>query len=149
MSANMHAGTPAYAGAFNPQYQATLLLVGRILMALLFVWFGYLKASNWGGTETYFAKWGFSWAPWLGAALAVIFELGGGIALLAGWKTRWVAWLLVLFVAIATFMAHRFWAVDAAQYANQLNNFLKNIAVIGGLLMLVAHGPGSASVDKR
>ena len=51
----------------SAQQQATFLLVGRILMALIFVWFGYLKLTNWGGTIQYFTKWGFAWAPTLGA----------------------------------------------------------------------------------
>jgi putative oxidoreductase len=58
-----------------------------------------------------------------------------------------VAWLLIAFIAIATFMAHRFWQVDAAQYANQLNHFLKNAAIVGGLLYVVVFGAGAVSLD--
>lgn len=123
-------------------------LIGRLLIGALFVVAGINKVMAVAGTAGYFAKLGFP-APEAMAWLAIVIELGGGLLLILGWKTRWVAWLLVAFVAVATFMAHRFWAVDAAQYANQLNAFLKNIAIIGGLLMYVAHGPGSASVDKR
>jgi putative oxidoreductase len=148
MSANMQAGTPTYSGAFNPQYQATLLLVGRVLMALLFVWFGYLKASNWGGTLGYFAKWGFAWAPWLGAALAILFELGGGIALLVGWKTRWVALALFVYVLIATFIVHTYWTYEAAQRFNQMSHFYKNLSIMGAMLCIAACGPGRYSVDK-
>ena len=109
---------------------------------------GYNKLMAVAGTAGYFAKLGFP-MPEIMVWVAIVIEIGGGLLLLIGWKTRWVSWLLIAFVAVATFMAHRFWAVDAAQYANQLNAFLKNIAVIGGLLMFVAYGPGSASVDKR
>jgi putative oxidoreductase len=49
---------------------------------------------------------------------------------------------------IAAFAAHRFWTFDAAQYANQMNHFMKNMAIIGGLLFIAAYGPGSLSVDK-
>ena len=58
------------------------------------------------------------------------------------------AWALILFVAIATFAAHRFWEFDATQYRNQMNHFLKNLALIGGLLFVVAYGPGRLSADK-
>jgi putative oxidoreductase len=126
----------------------TFPLIARILIAPLFLVAGYNKLMAVAGTAGYFAKLGFP-MPEIMVWVAIAIEIGGGLLLLIGWKTRWVAWLLIAFVAIATFMAHRFWAVDAAQYANQLNAFLKNIAVIGGLLMFVAHGPGSASVDKR
>jgi putative oxidoreductase len=126
----------------------TFPLVARILIAPLFLIAGYNKLMAVAGTAGYFAKLGFP-MPEIMVWVAIVIEIGGGLLLLIGWKTRWVSWLLIAFVAIATFMAHRFWAVDAAQYANQLNAFLKNIAVIGGLLMFIAHGPGSASVDKR
>ncbi|MGH8689536.1 MAG: DoxX family protein, partial [Burkholderiales bacterium] len=63
--------------------------------------------------------------------------------------TRRVAWLLIVFTTVATAMAHRFWQFDAAQYANQLNHFLKNAAVIGGLLYVVVMGAGALSVDER
>jgi putative oxidoreductase len=126
----------------------TFPLLARILIAPLFLIAGYNKLIAVAGTAGYFAKLGFP-APEILVWVAIVIEIGGGLLLLIGWKTRWVSWLLIAFVAVATFMAHRFWAVDAAQYANQLNAFLKNIAVIGGLLMFVAHGPGSASVDKR
>ena len=80
--------------------------------------------------------------------VSVIIELVGSILLIIGWKTRQVAWLLMLFVIIATLMAHRFWEFDAAQMTNQLNHFLKNLAIVGGLLFVAAFGPGSASVEK-
>ena len=82
------------------------------------------------------------------AVLAIVIEVGGSILLIVGWKTRWVAWLLALFVLIAALAAHRFWQFDAAQYANQMNHFMKNLAIIGGLLFVATFGPGSASVDK-
>jgi putative oxidoreductase len=81
-------------------------------------------------------------------ALAIAIEIGGGALLILGWRTRWVAWLLILFTVVATYLGHKFWLADAAQYGNQLNHFLKNVAVVGGLLMLTAFGPGRASADR-
>jgi len=72
----------------------------------------------------------------------------GALLLVAGWRARWAAWALILFVAVATFAAHRFWEFDASQYRNQMNHFLKNLALIGGLLFVVAFGPGRMAVDK-
>jgi putative oxidoreductase len=126
---------------------ATMLLAGRVLLALLFVYFGYTKMMNIAGTEQYFTKWGFP-MPQVTAWLAVLFELLGGLMLIVGWKTRWAAWLLVAYVAIATAVAHRFWTYDAAQLFNQTSHFFKNISIIGGLLLLAAAGPGRLSVDK-
>jgi putative oxidoreductase len=146
MSANLNA-TTAYGSPYNTSTQATLLLVGRVLMALLFVYFGYLKLMNFGGSIGYFAKWGFP-LPQVTAAVAVIFELGGGILLLAGWKTRWVAWALALYVVIATAVAHQFWTYEAAQAFNQTSHFFKNVSIIGGLVYIAGMGPGRYSIDK-
>jgi putative oxidoreductase len=126
-----------------------LPLLGRVLIGALFVTAGARKLMGVAGAAAYFAKLGFP-APEVMAYLAILIEIGGGLLLIIGWRTRWVAWLLVVFVVIATGMAHRFWEfTDPGQYNAQLNNFLKNIAVIGGLLMYATYGAGSASVDKR
>jgi putative oxidoreductase len=117
------------------------------LIAAIFLVAGSRKVLGFAGTVGYFTKLGFPAAE-VFAVIAIVIELGGAILLIAGWRTRWVAWLLVLFVAIATAMAHRFWEFDAAQFNNQLNHFLKNVAIIGGLLFVAAFGPGRASVDK-
>jgi len=123
-------------------------LAGRILLAAVFLVAGYGKLMAFAGTSGYFAKLGFP-APDVMTVLAIAVELGGALLLIAGWHARWAAWALILFVAIATFAAHRFWEFDASQYRNQMNHFLKNLALIGGLLFVVALGPGTLSADKR
>jgi putative oxidoreductase len=123
-------------------------LIGRILIAALFLVAGVGKAMAFAGTAGYLAKLGFP-APEVMTAIAIAIEAGGAILLILGWKTRWVALGLAIFVVIATLAAHRFWEVDASQLVNQRTQFLKNLAIIGGLLLLSAFGPGSSSVDKR
>jgi putative oxidoreductase len=123
-------------------------LIARILIAALFLVAGVGKAMAFSGTAGYMGKLGFP-MPEVMTALAIAVEAGGAILLIIGWKTRWVAWGLAIFVVIATLAAHRFWEVDAAQMVNQRTQFLKNIAIIGGLMLLAAFGPGSASADKR
>ena len=127
---------------------APAMLVGRILLALIFLVAGYRKLMGVAASAGYFAKLGFP-MPEVMVWVAIAIELGGAILLIVGWKTRWVAWLLALFTVIAAFAAHRFWEVDAAQYANQMNHFLKNIAMVGGFIILAATGPGALSVDGR
>jgi putative oxidoreductase len=124
-----------------------VLLVGRALMSAVFLLAGVRKIMFWAPQVAYFTKLGFP-QPEFFTVLAIVIELGAGLALLIGWKTRWAAWLLALFVLIATGMAHRFWEFDGAQYANQMNHFLKNLAIIGGLAFVASFGPGRASVDK-
>lgn len=123
-------------------------LAGRLLLAAIFLVAGFDKLTAFAGTSGYLAKLGFPMAD-LMTVIAIVLELGGAILLIAGWKIRWAAWALIVFVAVATFAAHRFWEVDASQYRNQLNHFLKNLALIGGLLFVAAFGPGPLSADKR
>ena len=124
------------------------MLVGRILLSLVFLVAGYRKLIAVAGSAGYFAKLGFP-MPEVMVWVAIAIELGGGILLLLGWKARWAASLLALFTLIAAFAAHRFWEVDPAQYANQMNHFLKNLAIVGGMLFVAAVGPGALSVDGR
>ena len=139
--------TSPYAAARSGSSSSALLLLARIFIAALFLVAGTRKLLAYAGTAGYFAKLGFPAADAL-AAVAIAIEIGGGLMLLAGWRARWAAWLLVVFVAIATAMAHRFWEFEPAQFNNQLNHFLKNIALIGGLLFVATFGPGRLSVDK-
>jgi putative oxidoreductase len=124
------------------------LLVGRILLSLVFLNAGYRKLMAVAGSAGYLGKLGFP-MPEVLIWVAIAIELGGAILLIVGWKTRWAAWLLALFTLVATFAAHRFWEVDAAQYANQMNHFMKNVAIIGGFIILATTGPGALSVDGR
>jgi putative oxidoreductase len=132
----------------NPAAQSQMLLVGRLLLAAIFIVAGIRKIMFYSGSVAYFTKLGFP-APEVMGVLAILIEVGGGALLLLGWQTRRISWLLILFVAIATAMAHRFWEFDAAQYANQMNHFLKNAAIVGGLLYVAVLGAGRLSLDER
>jgi putative oxidoreductase len=132
----------------NPAAQSQTLLIGRVLLGLLFLVAGIRKIMFYSGSAAYFTKLGFP-APELMTVLAILIEVGGGALLILGWQTRRISWLLVLFVIIATAMAHRFWEFEAAQYGAQLNNFLKNVAIIGGLLYVIVLGAGRLSLDER
>jgi putative oxidoreductase len=114
----------------------------------LFLVVGIRSIVLYAGAVGYFAKLGFP-APEATTWLAIAIDLAGGVLLILGWKTRWISWLLVVFVAIAIAMAHRFWEYDATQYANQLNHFLKDLAIIGALFYVITFGPGAMSVDER
>ena len=146
MSANLNASL-GYSPTYSPAYSASLMLLGRVLIAALFVVFGYLKLTNFGGTVGYFTKWGFP-VPQVTSVVAIIFELGFGVLLAVGWKTRWWAWALAIYTAIAAAVAHRYWTYEAAQVFGQMSFFYKNLAIVGGLLVLAAVGPGRYSVDK-
>ena len=139
--------TTAPIGSAATSYHPTLLLVGRILLAALFLIAGSRKILAIAGTAGYFNKLGMPMSDVM-VYVAIIIEVGCSLMLIVGWRARQAAWILALFVLTATFFAHRFWEFDAAQYANQMNHFLKNFAIIGGMLFIAACGPGSLSVDK-
>jgi putative oxidoreductase len=138
----MHTTTTATTG-----YNATLMLLSRVLLAAVFLVFGIRKLLAVTGTVGYFTKLGIP-APEILVWACIIVEIVGGVLLIIGWRTRLMAWILAGFVVIATAYAHRYWEFDAAQYVPQLTNFMKNLAIIGGLLMVAACGPGRISVDK-
>jgi putative oxidoreductase len=122
-------------------------LVGRALLALLFIWSGFGKITGFGGTVGYIASQGLP-MPGVLAALAVVVELGGGILLLVGFKARWVALLLALFLLVITPIFHAWWSVPDAQVMAQQINFGKNLAILGGMMLVWAFGPGRYSVDR-
>jgi putative oxidoreductase len=132
----------------NPNVINTAALVGRILLAVIFIKSGWGKIGGWEGTAGYMASKGLPLVPLLLAA-TIALELGGGLLLAVGWKARWVALLIFLWLIPVTFIFHAFWGIDAAQVQNQMNHFLKNVAIMGAMLMVVAFGPGAYSVDKH
>ena len=128
--------------------QNPLALVGRLLLALLFLPAGIMKIGGFAGTAGYIGSKGLP-LPELGTMIAIIVEVGGGLALIAGFKTRMAALALAVFTLVATFVFHNFWGVPADQAMMQQLMFYKNIAVVGGLLVLAAHGAGAWSLDAR
>ncbi|AMP02209.1 SURF4 family protein [Collimonas arenae] len=119
------------------QTSPNLYRIGRVLLASLFVISGILKITAFSGVVGYMTSIGVPFAA-LAVPATIVVELGGGLALMAGWNVRPIAIIVALFTVVATLTAHRFWEADPANAQNQLNNFLKNISIIGALLMLAA-----------
>lgn len=128
--------------------QTPLSLVGRLLLALLFLPAGLSKISGFAGTVGYIASSGMP-LPTVSAVVAIVIEVGAALALVVGWQTRWAALLLALFTLVASFFFHNFWALPADQAFMQQLMFFKNIAVVGGLLTLAAWGAGALSMDAK
>jgi putative oxidoreductase len=130
----------------NSNAQNLAALAGRILLSVIFIISGVGKITGYDGTAHYMAM----KLPMVGVLLplTILTELGGGIALAAGFKARWVALLLAGFTLLAAIVFHDFWAAEAAQKMGQQINFLKNVAITGGMLMVFAFGPGRYSVDR-
>ena len=128
--------------------QNPLALIGRLLMALLFLPAGIMKIGGFAGTAAFIASKGLP-LPEVGAVIAIVVEVGGALALIAGFGTRVAALVLAVFTLVATVVFHNFWGAAPDQAFVQQLMFYKNIAVVGGLLVLAAHGAGGWSLDDR
>jgi len=125
------------------QSNALLPLVGRLLLAAIFLVSAFGKLAAPGPTQAYIASVGLP-LPVLSYVAAVVIELGGGLMLLIGYRTRLAATLLAAFSVISALIFHH-----ALGDQNQLFHFLKNLAMAGGLLQVIAFGAGSLSFDNR
>lgn len=120
----------------------TAILAGRILLSLIFVMSGFGKIADWNGTAGYMASKGtVAIAFFLPAAITV--ELLGGLAVLTGFHARWGALLLFLFLIPVTAIFHDFWTLSDMDRQMQTIHFMKNLAIMGGLLIVAGSGPGS------
>ncbi len=118
-------------------------VAARVLMAQIFIIAGWGKLMGFSGTEGYFSSLGI---PMVGIVtpLVILIELGGGLALLLGFRTRWVAAVIAAFSVGAALIAHTNFADQG-----QMINFMKNMAIAGGLLLFVKHGAGEPSIDAK
>jgi putative oxidoreductase len=123
-------------------------LLGRILIALLFIPAGINKITGFGGTVGYIASKGLP-LPQVAAAGTIVVEIVVGLALLVGFKARYAALILAAFTVAASLLFHNFWAMPEAQKMMQQLMFTKNFAIVGGLLFIAAFGAGPLSVDNR
>ncbi|GDY26330.1 membrane protein [Agarivorans sp. Toyoura001] len=113
----------------------------RLLLALIFIVSGYGKIAGYAGTQAYMEAMG---VPGMLLPLVIALELVGGLAILVGWKTRAIAFLLAGFSVVSGLLFH-FNPDDQIQ----MIMLMKNVAIAGGFLLLVAHGAGAYSLDNR
>lgn len=139
----------SHADGFAASVTDAVLLIGRVLLGWLFIasaagiggklwniagFAGYLKNLKVPAPEFF---------SWIGA----IVEFVIGLCLILGVGTRYAALLTALFLIVATALAHRYWEYPAAQQGNQFNHFLKNLAIIGGVVAIFVTGAGRFSLD--
>ncbi|HSI55556.1 MAG: DoxX family protein [Ramlibacter sp.] len=134
----------------NPSQSAqdALTLVGRVFIAWLFIPEGIHQMTAFAGTAGYIASKGLPLAE-VAVVASIFAHVGLGLAVLVGWQARWAALGLAIFVAVITPIFHNYWALPEAQQMMQKISFNKNIAIIGGLLLLTAFGAGRFSLDAR
>ena len=124
------------------------LLLGRSLLALIFIVAGYKKIVGFSATAGYMASKGLPIVDIL-LVLTIIIELGGGIMIMLGWHARSAAIAIFLFLIPATVIFHPFWTIDASKATSEMYSFLKNTAIMGGMIYIIASGPGPFSLDNN
>ncbi len=129
-------------------YKTYVSVLGRLLLALMFILSGFGKLGNIQGTAAFIASGGLP-APTALAATVGALELFGGLALVVGYQVRLAGLALGLFTVAASVVFHAWWSVPAdQQFVTQLL-FMKNISVAGGMLLISALGAGPLSIDAR
>ena len=116
-------------------------VIARILLAHIFLLAGISKITAYAGTQGYMESVG---VPGMLLPLVILLEAGGGLALILGWQTRYIAYALAGFTVIAAIIFH-----NNLGDQMQMIMFMKNFAIAGGLLLLAEHGPGAFSLDSR
>ena len=122
-------------------------LLGRILMSQIFILAGINKLMNFSMMTGYVAAAHLP-LPKVSLAIAAAIEVLGGLAILTGFHTKLAAWILFLFLIPTTILFHNFWAMQGDARMDNLGHFQKNLAIMGGLLILAAFGAGAYSIDS-
>ena len=129
----------------NPTLQNAAAATGRVLLGLLFAVSGFGKITGFAGTAGYMASKGMPMAEVLLVG-AIVVELVGGLMLIAGFWARWAALAIAAFLVPTTLIFHNPLGPEGAA---QMTQFLKNLSILGGMLVVAAFGPGAWSVDRR
>lgn len=120
-------------------------LIGRFLLAVIFLMSGMGKIGDFAGTTEYMLAHGMPMAS-VFLIGAIVFEIVGGLSLITGYKAKYGALMLIVFLIPATLIFHNFWTVPEDMFKLQMIMFLKNLAIAGGLLVVYAFGPGKLSL---
>lgn len=124
-----------------------IVVVGRIFYSLIFITSGFFHFSD--AAVGYASSQGVPAASVL-VPLAGVMAIVGGLSILVGFKAKWGAWIIVLFLVPVTLMMHRYWTIDdPGQRQIQMAMFMKNTSMLGGALLIAWFGAGPVSVDER
>ena len=135
----------------NEILKTVLTIAGRVMLATIFLMSAIgNKIPNFSGTVEYMSANGVP-MPNLLLVGAIVFLLAGGLSIVLGLKARLGAFLLIVFLVLATYYIHDFWtfAPDSQEFQMQMIQFMKNLGLMGALLMVLANGAGPGSLDNR
>jgi putative oxidoreductase len=123
-------------------------LLGRILLSVIFIIAGFEKIMGFEQTAGYMASKGLPVVEVL-LVLTIIIELGGGLMILVGWKARWAATAIFLFLIPVTLIFHPFWNMEGQEMTQNFHSFFKNLAIMGGMMYIMTFGSGPMSVGSE
>lgn len=123
-----------------------LILAARLLLATLFLIFGWRKLKDYSGTVSQLVQLGVP-MPVLAAAVAIFMEIPVAFAVAVGAFARPLALLMVLYTLGTALIGHRYWTITGADYVDSMDSFYKNLSIMGGFLLLYVTGPGKYSID--
>jgi putative oxidoreductase len=123
-------------------------LLGRLMITYIYITSGYAKVFGWEGNVQYMNRHHLPMVPVL-LALAAIVEVAGSFCLVTGYQARWAAFIMFGYTTIMTLVLHSYWAYSGDAAAMQETHFRKNLAIMGGLLMLSFSGPGAWAIGGR
>lgn len=135
----------SYADGISAKGEDVILLAGRILLGAIYVQSGWRKLMDLTAFVQTMPRRGL---PEFLGYLAAPVEFLGGLCMVFGLATRYTSLVMFLFLIVATFSSHRFWAAEAAQYANQTSHFWKNVSMMGGTALLFVTGAGRYAIDR-
>jgi putative oxidoreductase len=126
-----------------------MAVLGRVLLGLYFLIPGITKITGFDNMLAYMTQHGVPLtAPLL--VLTTVLQIGGGLALIAGWQTRITALMFAGLTVLISLFMHDFWnAYEGGNQGHELQNFIKNLGIVAGLLVLAAHGAPRGSLDAR
>ncbi len=122
-------------------------LLARILLSVIFITAGINKITGFEGTVGYMASKGLPMVEVL-LVLTIIIELGGGLMILLGWKARYGAVAIFLFIIPVNLIFHPFWSLEGQEAMHHFHSFFKNLAIMGGMLYIMCFGPGPMSLGS-
>jgi putative oxidoreductase len=130
-------------------FEKLLVTTGRVLLGVYFILPGINKITDFGGNSQYMAEHGMVLIPFF-LVLTIILQVGGGFALVAGYQTKIVAFLLAGLTLVISLVMHDFWTMEPGlQTSHEAQNFVKNMAIMAGLLVAAGLGGGAWSLDNR
>lgn len=135
----------------NEKAKAVVAIIGRVMLATIFLMSALgKKIPDFAGTVEYMTANGVP-MPNIMLVGAIAFLVVGGVSIVIGYHARVGAGLLIVFLVLATYYFHDFWtyAADSTDFQMQMIQFMKNMGLAGAMLMIVANGPGSGSIDNR